>query len=117
VAVAWALRTLIPGIFFLVLPRLLCGLVLPAVGAHDDAERCARAAASQAALRSLAGSALPARPPARVRRVAGLGGAHRSALRAEREALVASATALGLKDIVLRRLVREVDLQEAQPGP
>ncbi len=59
----------------------------------------------------------PARPPARVRRVAGLGGAHRSALRAEREALVASATALGLKDIVLRRLVREVDLQEAQPGP
>jgi hypothetical protein len=62
--VAWALRTLIPGVFFLVLPRLLCGLVLPAVGAHDDAERCARAAASQAALRSLAGSALPARPPA-----------------------------------------------------
>ncbi|MCM0607404.1 MAG: hypothetical protein KA711_00160 [Ideonella sp. WA131b] len=52
-----------------------------------------------------------------MRRVAGLGGAHRSALRAEREALVASATALGLKDIVLRRLVREVDLQEAQPGP
>jgi hypothetical protein len=110
--VAWALRTLIPGVFFLVLPRLLCGLVLPAVGAHDDAERCARAAASQAALRSLAGSALPGPPPPPLRR-----GARRSALRAEREALVASATALGLKDIVLRRLVREVDLQEAQPGP
>lgn len=35
-------------------------------------------------------------------------------LRAEREELLASASAHGVKDIVLRKLVREVDLQEAR---
>ena len=35
-------------------------------------------------------------------------------LRAEREELLASASTHGVKDIVLRKLVREVDLQEAR---
>ena len=35
-------------------------------------------------------------------------------LRAEREELLASASAHGVKDIVVRKLVREVDLQEAR---
>lgn len=37
-------------------------------------------------------------------------------LRAEREELLSSASALGVKDIVLRRLVHEIDLQEARYG-
>jgi CPA1 family monovalent cation:H+ antiporter len=35
-------------------------------------------------------------------------------LRAERDELLASANSHGVKDIVLRKLVREVDLQEAR---
>lgn len=38
-------------------------------------------------------------------------------LRAERDELLSSARTLGVKDIVLRGLVREVDLQEASYGP
>ncbi len=40
-----------------------------------------------------------------------------TALRAERESLVASARALGVTDLQRRRLVREVDLQEARYSP
>ena len=134
----------------LLLPPLLRGLALPAAGAHDDTERRARIAATEAALQAVQASAaaLPAATPeraavqaaaariaARYRERLALYAAdaagepptgtltdierrlQRTALRAEREALVATATALGLKDIVLRRLVREVDLQEAQLGP
>jgi CPA1 family monovalent cation:H+ antiporter len=134
----------------LLLPPLLRGLVLPAAGAHDDAERRARVAAAESAVQAVltAAAALPAaarerdlaqaaaaRVAARYRERLALFAADaagdpptgtltdlerpwlRHALRAEREALVTTATALGVKDIVLRRLVREVDLQEAQLGP